>query len=200
MFEKQNKKVILGLVIAVFMITMASANTVLMTWQVHNDTTGVDSSTIQGWCSNGSDKLQEDNASGDADVSVCTTLETSGTVSTTWEYSPADGTPDIITSAGERDNAFNGMSKKCAVVTELNVDGGSGEWAWWREDSLASDDDDDILFAKDVTGTILAHEVGHVAGLDHCATTTMRIMNETADGTENRVVSSEKDDFQNLNW
>jgi hypothetical protein len=200
MFEKQNKKVILGLVIAVFMITSASANTVSMTWQVHNDTSEVDSTTIDGWCTNGSDKLEEDNASGDADVSVCTTLERSGTVSTTWTYSPADGTPDVITSSGERTNAFNGMTKKCAVVTELNVGGGSGEWAWWREDSLAGDDDDDILFAKDVTGTILAHEVGHVADLDHCTTTTDRIMNATVDGTEDRAVSSEKDNFEDLNW
>jgi uncharacterized protein YcfJ len=75
-----------------------------------------------------------------------------------------------------------------AVVSSIVIGGET-----WRG---ASNGTKIVISASAVKGSTLAHEVGHIAkNADLYPTITMRIMNKTTGGDENRVNCNERDKY-----
>ena len=202
MFSTGRNMLLVTAVLGLMFVSLAYGNQVNLNWHKHNNTT-CDDSTINGWHTTSTQRLCKDDDGADPnDVSCNTKLAKSDATNTTWTYTDGD---EVILSTTERDKAFAGMTRTCAVVTRIAVAGsGFGEWAWHSGGK--------ILMAAtasgigNVPGVVLAHEVGHKAGIvgdfgnpgNPPVTDSLRIMNGSISGSEKHVITSEKTSFESL--
>jgi len=183
MFAKNKSKMITVLAISLFLVIPASANTSDLTWHRVDGCTTSDS-TITGWHTSGQNKLcQDDDGGGSADVSCNTSLNKSGSTDTGWTY---EGGDDEIDDDTELRACLTAITRDCAVVTDIA--GAVGAYLSGK-----------IVVAGDADNATLVHEVGHLAGLsDINPTVSLRIMNCTANGSNCRVITSEKNAYEGL--
>lgn len=186
MFEKHKSWVIAALVISLWTIT-SFANTVDLTWHRIVDCTTSDS-TIEGWHTDGTDKLcQDDDGAGTADVSCSTVLNKSGSTDTNFSGENFD---DELGNVLEAAYCIIDMTRDGAAATSITIGG---------EECGGCEGDGKIIIADTASSTALVHEVGHTAGLIHLEPTVYcRIMNDVVYSSNCRVIASERDEYEGL--
>jgi len=192
MFMKDMSKITVLLALLTFISTAVRANDVNRSWYKTRYTTTPDANIV-GWHTTGTNKLcSDDDGAGEADVACDTVLVKSGSTITGWTYNNGD---DRIGDMYELSACLIGMQNDGraygCVVTNMIIDGSrkagyyNGVWI--------------ILTDEDTGDDTLAHEIGHIAGLDDIKPTVYnRIMNYISNDDNDRVIQSEANAYEDL--
>lgn len=161
-----------------------------LTWCKHKDITCADT-TITGWHSTSTTKLQtDDDGSGEADFACNTTLTKDGDTKADWDAGGVGAQPETNAECVKAFDSLKDLGYICGVVTSIKWDSQSCL-------ALRGGAQNTILCTAAMPGVALAHEVGHLAGIagDYKPGITSRIMNAALDGSENRVICDERTKF-----